>query len=157
MKFFFVTLALLLSGAMISYAKDKSCTTPNPATDSKFRPGQVWEYKTRPGEEKSFLTILRIESLPKIGTIIHIRVDRVRLRNCTGGPEPDNFQHMPFTRDAIEHSVTKLEKESSDVPAYKDGYDEWHNACGGVYTISVAEAVAVADATFKKGVGCEAK
>jgi hypothetical protein len=148
-------LVLVLSIAMVSYAKGKNCTIPDPATDSKFRPGQVWEYKTRPGEEKSFLTILRVESLPKIGTIIHIRVDKIRLRNCTGGPEPDNFQHMPFTRDAIEHSVTKLEKESSDIPDYQAGYDEWRAACGGVYTITVAEAIAIAEAGFRKGLGCE--
>ena len=92
-----------------------------------------------------------------MGTIIHIRVDNVRLRNCTGGPEPDNFQHMPFTRDAIERSVTKLLKESSDIPDYQAGYNEWRHACGGVYTITVGEAVAVGEATFKKGIGCESQ
>jgi len=146
---------LLLFGTMLCYAKDKTCTSPEPAKDSKFRPGQVWLYKSRAGEEKSFLTILRIESLPKIGTVIHIRVDKVRLRNCTGGPEPDNFQHMPFTRAAIERSVTKLQSESSDIPDYQAGYDEWRGACGGVYTVTVAQAVAVGEATFRKGVGCE--
>jgi len=150
-------LVLLLSVAPVCHAKDKTCTAPEPVTDSKFRPGQIWRYKTRPGEEKSFFTILRIESLPKIGTIIHIRVDKIRLHNCTGGPEPENFQHMPFRLDAIERSATKIEKESSDIPDYKDGYDEWRNACGGVYTITVAEAVAVGEATFKKGIGCEPK
>lgn len=96
---------------------------------------------------------MRIEAVPKIGTIIHIRVDKVRLRNCTGGPEPHNFQHMPFTREAVERSITELVKESSEIPDYKAGYDEWHKACGGVYTITVAEAVAVAEATFSKGLG----
>jgi hypothetical protein len=157
MKLSISILVLLVSVATVCGAKDKTCATPQPATDSKFRPGQIWHYRTRPGEEGSFLTILRIESLPKVGTIIHIRVDKVRLRNCTGGPEPDNFQHMPFTRDAIEHSVTKLEREGSDIPDYKDGYDEWHNACGGVYTITVSEAVAVSEAIFRKGVGCGSK
>jgi hypothetical protein len=148
---------VLLLTAMLCHGKDKTCPPPEPVKDSKFRPEQVWAYKNRTGEDKSFLTILKIESLPKVGTIIHIRVDNIRLRNCTGGPEPDNFQHMPFTRDAIERSVTKLQKESSDVPDYQAGYDEWRAACGGVYTVTVAEAVAVGEATFRKGVGCEAK
>jgi len=146
---------LLLLGAMLCYAKDTTCTSPEPIKDSKFRPGQVWLYKNRASEQKSFLTILRVESLPKVGTIVHIRVDKIRLRNCTGGPEPDNFQHMPFTRDAIERSVTRLQKEGSDIPDYQAGYDEWRGACGGVYTITVAEAVAAGEATFRKGVGCE--
>jgi hypothetical protein len=148
-------LLLLLAGAIICPAKDKNCATPESAKDPKFHPGQVWQYKTRRGEETSYLTILKIESLPKIGMIIHIRVDKIRLRSCTGGPEPDKFEHMPFTRDAIELSVTKVMKETSEIPDYKDGYNEWRNACGGVYTISVAQAVEVAEAGFRKGLGCE--
>ena len=143
--------------AMLCYAKDKTCASPEPIKDSKFRPGQVWIYKNRVGEEKSFLTILTVESLPQLGTIVHIRVDKIRLWNCTGGPEPDNFQHMPFTREAIERSVTKLQKESSDIPDHQAGYDEWRGACGGVYTITVAEAVSAGEATFRKGLGCESK
>jgi hypothetical protein len=141
--------------ALCSGAQEKSqrCPEPTAATDSKFHPGQVWQYKTRPHEKNSTLTILKVESLPKVGVIIHIRVDKVRLRNCTGGPEPDNFQHMPFTREAIEKSVTKLAKEG-DVPEFRDGYDEWRKACGGVYTITVAEAIAVAEETFRKNLGC---
>jgi hypothetical protein len=145
---------VLLSATTLCHAKDKTCTAPEPLKDSKFRPGQVWSYKTRPGEEDSFLTILRVEQLPKLGTIIHVRVDKICLRNCTGGPEPDTIQHMPFTRDAIERSVTKLEKERAEVPDYQEGYNEWRNACGGVYTIAVDQAIAVNEATFTKGLGC---
>ena len=101
--------------------------------------------------------MLRIESLPNVGTIVHVRVDNIRLRNCTGGSQPDTFQHMPFTRDAIDRSVTKMVKEDSDIPDYKEGYDEWRNACGGVYTITVSEAVTLGEATFRKGMGCESK
>lgn len=113
----------------------------------------MWEYNTRPNEKGSTLTILRVESLPKLGLIIHIRVDRIRLRNCTGGPEPDKFEHMPFTREAIDGSVTKLVREN-EVPAFQSGYDEWRKACGGVYTILVAEAIAVGEETFRNNLGC---
>jgi hypothetical protein len=155
MRLSIIIFFMLLAGAMVCTAKDKTCPKPEPTQDPKFHPGQVWQYKTRHGEEISFLTILKVESLPKFGTIIHIRVDKVRLRNCTGGPEPDKFEHMPFTRDAIELSVTKLIKEDSEVPDYKEGYDEWRNACGGVYTVSVAHAIEVGEATFRKSLGCE--
>jgi hypothetical protein len=149
-----IPIFLLFLSTMLCLAKDKTCPSPETVKDSKFHPGQVWQYRARRGEEKSFLTILRVEFLPKSGTIIHIRVDNVRLRNCTGGPEPDKFEHMPFTRDAIERSVSKLLKENSEIPDYKSGYDEWQRDCGGVYTITVAEAVAVAEATFRSGLGC---
>jgi hypothetical protein len=131
----------------------RPCPTPEAARDTKFAPGQVWEYKTREHEKSSTLTILKIESLPRVGTIIHVRVDGVRLRNCTDGPEPDKFEHMPFSRDAVGRSVTKMLKEGK-VPDFRDGYDEWRKACGGVYTITVAEAVEVGEEAFRKNLGC---
>ena len=131
-----------------------SCPAPEVVKDKKYQPGQVWRYKTRQGEERSRITVLRVETLPKVGIIVHVRVDRVRLRNCAGGPEPDNFQHMPFTRDALERSVTKLEKDSVEISDLS-GYEQWRADCGGVYTITVAEAIKVADYTFNKGLGCE--
>jgi hypothetical protein len=147
-------LAPLFFGQLLA-AQDKPrpCPEPTEIKESKFRPGQIWQYKTRPHEEGSTLTILKVESFPKLGTVIHIRVEKIRLRNCTGGPEPDKFEHMPYSRDAIERSVTKLVKERS-VPDFHNGYDEWRKDCGGAYTITVAEAVKVAEDTFRKGLGC---
>jgi hypothetical protein len=60
---------------------------------------------------------------------------------------------MPFAREAIERSVTKLERREL-FPDFQDGYNEWRNACGGVYTITVAEAVKVSEETFRKNLGC---
>ncbi len=145
---------LSLFHALTAQEKPRPCPTPEDAKDSKFSPGQVWEYKTRQNEENSTLTILKVESLPKVGTIVHVRVDKIRLRNCTGGPEPNKFEHMPFTRDAIERSVTHMAKQGS-VPEFREGYDEWRKACGGVYTITVAEAVKASEEVFRKNLGCE--
>jgi len=149
-----VLLLTILGSSRPLQDKSRPCPQPTEVTDAKFRPGQVWQYKTRSHERSSTLTILKVESLPNVGTIIHIRVDKVRLRNCTSGPEPDNFQHMPFARDAIERSVTKVVSTGS-VPDFQEGYDEWRSACGGVYTITVAEAIQAAEDTFRKNLGCQ--
>lgn len=82
-------------------------------------------------------------------------MDDIRLHNCTGGPEPNNFAHMPFTRDAIERSVVKVAKEDGPVPDFNEGYDEWRRACGGVYTITVAEAIEVSEKGFNERLGCK--
>lgn len=37
-------------------------------TESKYKVGQVWSYKTRPNEEKSTFIVVRVESHPKRGT-----------------------------------------------------------------------------------------
>jgi hypothetical protein len=146
---------LLKSGSASIGQKDvHSCPAPEVVKDKKYQPGQVWQYKTRQGEEHSRITVLRVERLPKVGVIVHVRVNRIGLRNCAGGPEPDNFQHMPFTKDALDRSVTKLEKGSVDIPDLS-GYEQWRADCGGVYTITVAEAIKAAEYTFNKGLGCE--
>lgn len=45
---------------------------------SKYEPGQVWSYHTRPGEEASRLTVLRVEPYGKPGDLaVHVRVDGV--------------------------------------------------------------------------------
>lgn len=57
-------LALLLlpaGGARPQSGEKRPCPEPQEAKDSKFHPGQVWNYKTRPNEQKSTLTILKIE------------------------------------------------------------------------------------------------
>ena len=129
------------------------CPIAKPATDSKFEPGQVWEYKTRDGEEKSTITILKIEDFPKVGIIVHIRIDHIRLHNCAGGNSPDTIEHAPFLRSAIEASVTKLVKKDS-VPDFSDGYAQWVIDCGGIYSITVAEMLEADEYIFRKGLGC---
>ena len=145
---------LLTSSLNTVQTRPKSCPAPVEIKDAKFHPGQVWEYKARPSEKGSRLTILRIESLAPDRTVIHVRVDSVRIHNCTGGPEPETIQHMPFTKAAIEQSVTKLVREGDGGKLDLGGYEEWRAACGGVYTLTVAEAIAADEYTFNKGLGC---
>jgi hypothetical protein len=136
-------------------ATDKqNCVQPQTVTDSTYRPGQVWSYKTRPGESSSTLTILRVESLGKIGIIVHVRIEGFQFRNCSGGPAPTTLEHAPFTKAALDNSVKSLLKTAPEVPDYKAGYDEWLSHCGGAYSISVAEVLEVDDTAFNSGLGC---
>jgi len=132
----------------------KKCPEPQIVTDVKYSPGQVWDYHTREGVESSTITILRVESLPKIGVIVHVRVDGIRLKNCSGGPSPTTIGHAPFTRDALDRSVTKLVEQGHALPDYEEGYNNWREACGGVYTIPVAETLKADEATFNSGMNC---
>ena len=131
----------------------KTCATPVAATDAKFAPGQVWTFKSRDFELNPTITILRIESWGKVGEIIHVRIDGIRLRNCRGGPEPNSIAHAPFARDAIERSAGTLLR-TGDVPSYAEGYKDWLSHCGGVYTILVGEVVEVDEKTFNSQSGC---
>lgn len=150
-----LTWVLILAGTCLCFRGDKKCPVPQPAVDKKFIPGQVWEYKTRIGEEKSFLTILKVETFPKNVVIVHIRVDKVRLKNCSGGTEPETIEHMPFARDAVDKSVTRLLRVEANVPDFQAGYSEWSKACAGFYTISVADAIHADEAALNQGPDCQ--
>ena len=39
-----------------------------------FAEGQVWEYKTRPGETGSLLRIAKVDRDPKLGDVFHISI-----------------------------------------------------------------------------------
>ena len=132
------------------------CPEPAASSDPKFAPGQVWTYHSRETEPNATLTLLKVETLPKIGVIVHIRLDGIRLHNCSGGPEPTEIGHAPFTRDALDRSVVTLIR-TGDVPPFQEGYSRWRHDCGGVYTITVAEMVAVDEQTFNTGMSCRSK
>jgi hypothetical protein len=151
-----IVLGWLALGPQAQAVEAKQCAKPQPEVDPTYSPGQVWSYKTRPGEASSTVTILRIERTPKSGIIVHVRVDGMRFKNCTGGPSPTEINHAPFTKDAIDRSVSRLLRIVPKVPEFEAGYDDWLAHCGGVYTVTLAEMVDADDVTFNAGLGCKA-
>jgi hypothetical protein len=154
-------LSVLLMGSAIAQigVLPKKDTTLQDVTDSKFKPGDIWEYVTRAGEEESTLTILKVENSPELGIIVHIGVERINLANCHGEPHPESVPHMPFARKALEESVTKKIASNHPLPDYQEGYEEWRAAYskkkGGIYVVRVSTAVGVAEKTYRSGIGCE--
>jgi hypothetical protein len=123
--------------------------------ESHYKIGQVWSYKTRKHEDQSTLTIVKIDSDSKLGNIIHISITGLKMKNPDSENDPiDTIGHMPFTEKAIDKSVIKLIKEDSNLPDYKEGYDEWRiafdNKQAGIYKISVSEAVEKAEKNLNK-------
>lgn len=148
--------SVLALTALVAPPINGSNGTLKEVKDDKYRPGQVWLYQTRPNEKFSTLTILRVEEAGE-KRIVHIRVDHILLSNCKGGPEPEQLAHMPFDKGAIDRSVVKSLLVGR-VPDYQAGYSEWRagwdKGRAGVYTITVAEALDVAEKTFHSGIGC---
>ena len=129
------------------------------ATDSKFRVGDVWEYKTRPGEERSRLTIVKIDNSPELGIIVHVAVDSLTWKDCQNNPLPESAPHMPFACKALEASLTNRVGTIQTLPDYHNGYEEWKAAYSkkhaGIYLIAVQDAVSVAEKTYRSGIGCD--
>lgn len=112
----------------------------------KFKVGQVWKYSNRNGEDSSTLTILKIEKYDKGDTIIHIRVDAVKIyspQSATG--YTDFIGHLPFSENAISKSVIKLVGQNDNLPDFSEGYNQWKEAWdsgkGGYWTVDLKEAI----------------
>ena len=93
-----------------------------------FQEGQVWKYKARFGEGDSTITILKVENYKDLGCVVHLRVDKIQIRNTVRGNMITDIPHLPFKEDAVRQSVTKLVRRFPAVPDFKEGYDTWKQA-----------------------------
>lgn len=132
--------------------KDSMLTELN---TGKYRVGQIWKFKPRPGEDGATLTVVRVESSKDLGVVVHVSVKGVHIKN-PGAPGgfSDTLQHGPFSEDAIAKSVTTLVGETKTLPAYEEGYREWRKAFdagkAGVFSITVAEVVGVMESAINR-------
>lgn len=146
------TLFLIILFSVMAYGQDAK---PNGNAESKYKVGQKWSYSARPGEESSYLIILKIDDDPKLGRIIHIALRGLKIKNPRS-PDgiSDSVNHMPFSEAAIEKSDMKLLAEKTELPDFADGYRMWREAFddrrAGIYTITVAEAVSVMETALNK-------
>jgi hypothetical protein len=111
-----------------------------------FQPGQVWTYRTRPGEEASRVTVLKVEPHEKLGTIVHIRMDGLAVKSPhspTGVAEV--IGHMPYDAAALAKSLIEVVATRDELPDFADGYRQWREAFdagqGGVWTLPLDECV----------------
>ena len=99
---------------------------PKPAASSQFEVGQVWHYKTRSTEKNSRVLIGRIEKVDAQGTIVHVKLINLRIKNPR---KPDRFfrmvSHSPISETALSASVTKLADEAADLAGFDAGYQSW--------------------------------
>lgn len=93
--------------------------------NNQYEVGQIWEYNTRIGEEKSTLTIVNIEK--KIDdTIINVYINNLKIKNPdVKNGISDTIQHLPFGKNSIDNSITKLIGLTKILPDYNKGFNEW--------------------------------
>ena len=126
----------------------------NKPANAEYKVGQKWSYNTRPGEEKSYLIILKIDDDAKLGRFIHVAVQGLKIKNPRS-PEgvSDTVGHMPFSEEAINKSGLKLLKEKVQLPDFEDGYRMWRKEFdqqrAGIYSITVADAVGVIETSLQ--------
>jgi hypothetical protein len=120
---------------------------------SKFAPGQVWAYETRPGEDDSRVIVLRVDATQHAGVIVHVAVEGVSIFNPSNPDQPTRaIGFMPIAEGSLEKSVTRLVvTESPFVPPadFDEGYAGWKTAFdegkAGIWTATVARVVQAVD------------
>src|SRR5262245_26674949 len=120
--------ARLLLSVLLSFLGIQLARAESP----RFQAGQKWTYKTRPGEEASTVTVLKVE-----GDTVHIAVDGVKLKTPKG--VQSRLPHAPIAASALQGCVVKLAADRVPLPAFEEGYQQWKKANGGVFTAPVAK------------------
>jgi hypothetical protein len=150
---------ILMAGILASMGGLLGCgrnPAPQVASSDQFAVGQVWQYKMRVAETDSRVIIGRIESLGKLGTVVHIKLVNLKIKNPTA---PDGFSthmsHAPITEAKLKESVTALTQDRADLDGFEEGYKMWLTAYtaarGGVFTIPVNEIVEGMEQGINKG------
>ncbi|MET1111303.1 MAG: hypothetical protein ABWX67_07240 [Allosphingosinicella sp.] len=137
------SIPLLLAAALLAAAP------PAPAAAAPrhaYAEGQVWHYRTRPGEEESVVAIRRVETVPEaaaLGPVFHVSIIGVKIGDRFGTVLP----HLPVARETLDASVTRRAKGKYELPPFEDGIAEWRAAQGGVFTLDLAAIVGFVQTT----------
>jgi hypothetical protein len=121
-----------------------------------LKEGECWSYATRPGEEASFLVMRKIETLPKIGEVIHISIFGLKIKSPSA---PNGFTdqagHVPIAGANLRSSLKERVQRSIPDADWKEGYRMWREAYdagkGGVFTKSVSECVGFMEEALNHG------
>lgn len=110
-------------------------------TDIELEVGQVWTYRNAELSE-SRLTIRKLEQNAQ-GEVVHVSIAPIAFRPTKAGQVIGGMVgHLPFTREAVLAAlIEQVGRDDEPSPLFEDGYAQWRDDGGGVFTISPAEAV----------------
>ena len=114
------------------------------AQTSRYKEGQVWAYRTRPGDEGSLLKIQQVDQSSR-GLVYHLSVIGFHF-HAPGfaGVLP----HEPVSQATLDASVTEQRPDPGTFPSADEGITEWRAAHGGVFTITIAQTLDMMDRTL---------
>lgn len=106
-------------------------------------PGQIWTYRTRPGETDSRATVVKIDWMGS-QQIIHIALNNLEIDNPNSGKPATEVGHLPVSKTAFKNSVVALEAQLPGVEI-PEGYYQWKEVYdqgkAGVFDVSFSEIV----------------
>lgn len=119
MNAIFMTGALLLAASLALPAQSQSDGRNPRATDYKL--GQVWTMK-----QGITVTILAIEDVPKVGRVVHVRVDKIPGQSCGDIHLTTTIEHIAVMEKMLVASGLTFSKENVDLQQSSiDAYRKW--------------------------------
>ena len=124
--------------------------------DNVPREGECWSYRSRPGEDRSYIAIRKIEIAPGLGEIIHISVFGLRIpSHSSSSGFAEEAAHIPIAAENFRASILKrLDIAAPKEPDWKEGYQMWRkdfdSGNAGVFTIPIAECVSVVEEAIQR-------
>lgn len=95
-------------------------------TNSTFQVGEVWSYHARPGEETSTVTVLKVETSPRLGNVVHVAVDGLRIKSPrVPGGVMTGIGHIALTEEAARQSLVSRVQLIATLPPFEQGYAHW--------------------------------
>jgi hypothetical protein len=115
------------------------------AQQNTFSAGQVWSYITRDNEQKSELTILKVDYFEN-AVVVHIRLDNIEIQDPLA---PNGVRtiipHMAFLQTALQSSVIKIVDKNRRLPDFSKEYQNWREGDGvgtaWAWHFSISEAL----------------
>src|SRR5258708_888931 len=87
---------------------------------------KTWQSWRNANSNGPIITVLKVEDLPKIGRVIHVRVDDIPVPGCAGIHLTNSIDHIAVTEKMMRKSVHDLLRLDTDLPdSYFEGYREW--------------------------------
>lgn len=112
-----VAFAVVVLGASLALAQSSTGSAP-----IEYKAGQVW--RVTGGDE--IITVLKVEDLPKLGHVIHVRVSNIHVPACTGLHLTRDIDHIATNEKMLRKSTSTLMRENEQLPdSYLDGYRLW--------------------------------
>lgn len=114
---------LLLLGALLLavFPRLAAQTQPDATAKIDYKLGQVWTLN-----QEITVTILAIDDVPKVGRVVHVRVDKIPWQSCGNVHLTRTIEHIAVTDKMMVKSGLVLSKENVDLPQSSiEAYRKW--------------------------------
>ena len=130
----------------ISICKGQQNSNLSESSDKKLKEGQIWKYKTRPGEENSTITILKIERITgengRPVTIVFVQINGLKIRDIyRPDVQVDHIQPYPFQMKTLFNSLTQLVSENNKIPDFEATYNKWRGGKGAYLVVNIIKVI----------------